>query len=400
MLPKIKMEKKNRKREYWVESAYDFMPVLLFLGISPFTLFFAIKDGNLCDPRAILVIFINILILSFLILRLDHYNFYDEYLVKKRLGFGISKIIRYKNIVSIEWREGFNSIPDNMIIYYGEGKKEVIGMEYIKFKLIKYKLIKKGYDFIKFKEIEFGVLVHKKRQRGVLRFAKRFNGSRKGTLKLPKKHSKKENIFYIIGCFLLLLFEILCFIPFLNAQRLEIKNEELDVKDYSISEYRSYYANGAIRKIGAIKNDSININEELEYYPSGNMKYRFYNVSGVPTYIRIYNEEGDMVEENGHFYSHIIIEKPKFSKRESSYVDFFVASPPKTSYKICGINKNRECYELPLKKTKKPYHQRMILNGDVFENGEQSILFKVIFTDSIKNAQKDYDGEFSFEVVE
>ncbi|MDR1679614.1 MAG: hypothetical protein LBR81_07545 [Prevotellaceae bacterium] len=150
--------KNNKKGKCWVKSKYETVGLLNFLCFLPLTLLFTYNQGMMFEcNRLIVVICFDIIMLLFLILRMKHYEFYEDLFVKKRLGLGKSKTIYYKDITDFYWHFGFMRTSDVLIIYHLENLMKTKEVVYIKQKkeavLIKDKLIEQGYSNIIFKNI-------------------------------------------------------------------------------------------------------------------------------------------------------------------------------------------------------------------------------------------------------
>ena len=104
-----------------------------------------------------------------------------------------------------------------------------------------------------------------------------------------------------------------------------------------------------------------NINEEIYYYPNGKIKqYAFYNPIGEQVFLRNYDKKGLLTEEYGNFYCYANINKTKITIGDSVIIDFYVASPPNTYYKIFWIDKEGR-HEIDETDTIAPYQRRLTI---------------------------------------
>jgi len=124
-------------------------------------------------------------------------------------------------------------------------------------------------------------------------------------------------------------------------------NYTYDVNNLKEGSYSCDYANGGIRIRGTYSKDTIRINEELSFLPSGVVeKYSFYNPIGQLTYQRLYNSKGEFIKDFGNPFSYCKYKSSNliFGEVESAYL--YIANPEGTSYKIFGIDSNNMRYEI------------------------------------------------------
>lgn len=157
-----------------------------------------------------------------------------------------------------------------------------------------------------------------------------------------------------------------------------------------------FYPNGKTWQTGTIKNDSLLVFEYLVYYPTGKLKeYNFYNPIGEQRYQRTYNNDGDILNEEGSFLSHQQISKPVIKIGDSTMIKFYVASPPKISYKIYGWDSNGR-YDIRIKKTDQDYIKTLTMLGK--KPGNFVLYFEVDVLDESGDIIKTIRNDVSFKV--
>lgn len=146
---------------------------------------------------------------------------------------------------------------------------------------------------------------------------------------------------------------------------------------------------------GFMKDDSLFIDERVIYYPSGVIKeYRFYDILGYLRFKREYDEFGNTIQEDGDFFSHMIIPNSKVGLEDSFIVYLHIATPPKTNYKIYGVYGDKRS-ELDLNTTES-FISRQILK--VNKKGTFTFLFDIDFYDSVSKKVDIRSGEVVFDV--
>ncbi len=171
----------------------------------------------------------------------------------------------------------------------------------------------------------------------------------------------------------------------------------LDSNGVKNGRYMCPYNNGKIWMTGTIKNDTINVYEELIFYPTGQlMEYRFYNPIGDEMYKRTYDEKGKLKIEEGDFFSHNQLDNYQIRVGDSTSLKIYVASPPGTEYKIFGVN-SKGRYEIHFEKTDTLYFQKLILHGD--KVGNYILPLEIEFTDKINGTVKVSTDNVCYEVI-
>ena len=104
-----------------------------------------------------------------------------------------------------------------------------------------------------------------------------------------------------------------------------------------------------------------NINEEIYYYPDGKIKqYAFYNPTGEQVFLRIYDKKGVLEKESGNFYCYVSSNTTNITLGDSIILDFYIASPPNTYYKLFWIDKDGR-HEIDWADTVAPYQRRLTI---------------------------------------
>src|SRR5690606_38722241 len=173
---------------------------------------------------------------------------------------------------------------------------------------------------------------------------------------------------------------------------------ELDIKGLKNGEYKCYFNNGVLREKGYLKNDSVHINERCVYFSSGKIKeYKFYNIIGKLRYVRHYNEQGKLLDEQGDFFSHIIVPSSKAKLGDSVILDMYIANPPHCSFTVFGIDKNGSRYILKLKnRSKVNFISKHIIQPN--RVGTFVFMFEVDFIDSLTQKKETRKDKFVYEV--
>jgi len=140
------------------------------------------------------------------------------------------------------------------------------------------------------------------------------------------------------------------------------------------------------------------LNEMIHYYPNGKIRgYAFYNITGKEVFLRIYDEKGIVKEESGNFYCYVTINKCKSMIGDTIVIDFFIASPPNTYYKIFEMNSDGR-HEINFADTIVPYQRRL----KFIPQKASSYIFpyEIEFYDTIRKTKEIQKDDICFDVIE
>jgi|GEM_PF-3850099 len=181
-----------------------------------------------------------------------------------------------------------------------------------------------------------------------------------------------------------------------DSEKKEAKCEyEFDNRGLKNGEYKCYFDDGILSEKGYLKNDTVRINERCIYFPSGKIKeYKFYNVIGVLRYSRRYDEQGNLLDEQGDFFSHEIVSSSELKLGDSVVIDMYIAHPPNCSFTVFDIDKNGR-YNLK-NRSKVNFMSKHIIQPD--KTGTFVFLYEVDFIDSLTQKEETRKDKFTFEV--
>ena len=181
----------------------------------------------------------------------------------------------------------------------------------------------------------------------------------------------------------------------------QIKHKGWLKKDKLDSIGLAYYEDGQIKAKGYFHKGK-KIGEQLNYYKNGKLKaYSFYNPVGESVYIREYNENGKLTNEEGTKNTQLIYKgvDAEFTSGDTLYVIIYAPSPPDSEVDlfISITNKNGQSVvdsqKIPLINGKAVYMR------ELSELGQYYFKTSLFFKDLKTGEEQTFDNAFEYTVV-